>query len=42
MKIWECCDLGKVKEYLGIKINYDRTAGVLVIDQATYARTVVE
>ena len=35
-------DLGKVKEYLGIKINYDRTCGVLVIDQATYARKVIE
>ena len=42
MKVWECRDLGKVKEYLGMTINYNRPLGTLVINQSAYARKVVQ
>ena len=42
MKVWECRDLGKVKEYLGMTINYNRPLGTLVINQSAYTRKVVQ
>ena len=42
MKMWECRDLGKVKEYLGINIIHNKNLHTLVIDQAAYARKVVQ
>ena len=41
MKKWECHDLGKVKEYLGMQINYNKNMGTLIIDQHAYAKKVV-
>ena len=42
MKMWECRDLGKVKEYLGMNIVHNKNLRELVVDQAAYARKVVE
>lgn len=42
MKIWECRDLGKVSEYLGMKIVRDRQNRLLTIDQIDYAMKVVK
>ncbi len=41
MKMWECKDLGKVKEYLGMKIEYNKNLGTLIINQEAYAKKVV-
>jgi hypothetical protein len=41
MKMWECRDLGPVKEYLGMKIVRDRKLRKLWIDQNDYALKVV-
>ena len=40
--MWECRDLGKVKEYLGMNIIHNKNLCKLVVDQAAYARKVVE
>ena len=42
MKMWECHDLGKVKEYLGMRINYNKNLGTLIIDQEAYAKKIVK
>jgi hypothetical protein len=42
MKMWECRDLGKVKEYLGMRILRDRHSMKLSIDQNDYALKVVQ
>ena len=41
MKLWDCRDLGPVKEYLGMKIVRDRKNRCLYIDQNAYALKVV-
>ena len=41
MKLWDCRDLGPVKEYLGMKIVRDRKNRRLYIDQNAYALKVV-
>ena len=33
MKIWECRDLGPIKEYLGMTINRDRKNHSMSLDQ---------
>ena len=42
MEMWECRDLGKIKEYLRIQVNYNRDLGFLAIDQGPYALKVVK
>jgi hypothetical protein len=42
MKMWECRDLGDVKEYLAMKITRDRANKTLIIDQNAYALKVVQ
>jgi hypothetical protein len=41
MKRWECRDLGDVKEYLRMRINYNKNLKTLVIDQEDYSLKVV-
>jgi hypothetical protein len=41
MKRWECRDLGDVKEYLRMRINYNKNSKTLVIDQEDYSLKVV-
>jgi len=36
MKVWECCDLGAAKEYLGMEIRRNPSTGSLIIDQVKY------
>ena len=36
MKMWECRDLGKIKEYLGMNIVHNKNLRELVVDQAAY------
>ncbi len=42
MKLWECRDLGKVKEYLGMRINHNKVAHTLIINQEDYAKKIVK
>jgi hypothetical protein len=42
MEMWECCDLGKIKEYLCIQVNYNLDLGFLILDQKPYALQVVK
>ena len=42
MKLWECRDLGRVKEYLGMRINYDHNKATMIIDQHEYAKKIVK
>jgi hypothetical protein len=42
MEMWECHDLGKIKEYLCIQVNYNHDLGFLVLDQKPYALKVVK
>jgi len=34
MKLWECRDLGKVKDYLGMRINYNKEQRILIIHRS--------
>ena len=40
--MWECHDLGKVKEYLGMQINHNKNLGTLIIDQEAYTNKIVK
>ncbi len=42
MGMWECHDLGKIKEYLHIQVNYNQDLGTLVVDQGLYTLKVVK
>ena len=40
MKKWECQDLGKITEFLGMKIS--RSGSKIQLDQCTYLKTILK
>ena len=42
MKVWESRDLGKAKEYLGMRITRDQKKWTLTLDQCVYAEKVLK
>ena len=42
MKQLESCDLGKAKEYLGMKITRDHKANIITLDQTHYGEKVAK
>ena len=42
MKVWESRDLGKAKEYLGMRITRNRKKRTLTLDQCVYAEKVLK